>query len=72
MIRQQIFKVSGLLAAKETGYSVEAMTNAIVQTFIERAEAEGEGYLESVVHQSTKGDDANLDSRTYTSARARL
>ena len=48
------------------------MTNTIVQTFIERAEAEGEGYLESVVHQSTKGEDANLDSRTYTSARARL
>lgn len=68
----RVYQSAFELAAKETGYSVEAMTNAIVQTFIERAEAEGEGYLESVVHQSTKGEDANLDSRTYTSARARL
>jgi hypothetical protein len=59
------------LAAAETGYSVETMTNAIFETFRERAEEAGEGWLESVLHQSTRGDPANMDSRTYRGARAR-
>ena len=65
----RVYQSAFELAAQETGYSVASMTNAIVQTFIMRAEAEGEGYLESVVHQSTRGADATLDSRTYTPAR---
>ncbi len=60
------------LAAAQTGYSVEAMTSAIVETFRERADAAGEGYLESVVHQSTRGDPLNLDSRTYQGGRRRV
>jgi hypothetical protein len=66
----RVYQSAFELAAQETGYSVASMTNAIVQTFIARAEAEGEGYLESVVHQSTQGDEAILDSRTYVPARA--
>ena len=62
----RVYQTAFELAAKQTGYSIEKMTPAIVQTFIERAEAEGEGYLEFVVHQSTRGDDDDLDSRTYT------
>lgn len=65
----RVYQSAFELAAQETGYSVQAMTNVIVQSFIERAEAEGEGYLESVVHQSTRGADATLDSRTYMPAR---
>ena len=65
----RVYQAAFELAAEQTGYSVENMTRAIVQTFTERAEAEGEGYLESVVHQSTRGDMANLDSRTYKSGR---
>jgi hypothetical protein len=57
------------LAAQETGYSVEAMTTAIVDTFRERAERAGEGWLEAVLHQSTRGHAANLDSRTYQGRR---
>lgn len=53
------------LAAIETGYSVEAMTTMIVETFKDRAESAGEGWLEAVLHQSTRGDPINLDSRTY-------
>lgn len=68
----RVYQSAFELAAQETGYSVEAMTNVIVQTFIERAEAGGEGYLESVVHQSTNGEAAGLDSRTYTPRRPRL
>lgn len=59
--------ISPLRIAK--GSSVENMTRESVQTFIGRAEAEGEGYLESVVHQSTRGEPENLDSRTYKSGR---
>ncbi|MDV6224840.1 hypothetical protein R2G56_00950 [Nitratireductor aquimarinus] len=67
----RVYQAAFELAAEQTGYSVENMTRAIVQTFIERAEAEGEGYLESVVHQSTRGEEANLDSRTYVGGRRR-
>lgn len=59
------------LAAAETGYSVENMTNAIFETFRERAEHAGEGWLESVLHQSARGDPDNMDSRTYRGGRAR-
>ena len=67
----RVYQAAVELAAEQTGHSVENMTRAIVQTFIERAEAEGEGCLESGVHQSTRGDAANLDSRSYTGGRSR-
>ena len=59
------------LAAAQTGYSVETMTNAIFETFKERAEEAGEGWLESVLHQSTRGAAENMDSRTYRGGRTR-
>jgi hypothetical protein len=67
----RLYQAAFDLAAKETGYSVETMTNAIFETFRERAEEAGEGWLESVLHQSTRGDAANMDSRTYQGGRAR-
>ena len=57
------------LAAAQTGYSVETMTSVIFDTFRDRAEDAGEGWLESVLHQSTRGHAQNLDSRTYQSVR---
>jgi hypothetical protein len=68
----RVYQTAFELAAQETGYSVEAMTNTIVQTFTERAEIEGEGYLETVVHQSTRGNNNALDSRKYKAARGRV
>jgi hypothetical protein len=65
----RVYQAAFELAAEQTGYSVENMTRVIVQTFIERAESEGEGFLESVVHQSTQGEPENLDSRTYSGGR---
>jgi hypothetical protein len=59
------------LAVAQTGYSVENMTNAIFDTFNQRALEAGEGWLESVLHGSTRGDAANMDSRTYQSVRRR-
>jgi hypothetical protein len=59
------------MAAAETGYSVETMTSAIFETFKERAEEAGEGWLESVLHQSTRGAAENMDNRTYQGGRRR-
>lgn len=67
----RLYQAAFDLAAVETGYSVETMTNAIFDTFKERAEEAGEGWLEAVLHQSTRGDAANLDSRTYQGGRRR-
>ena len=67
----RLYQAAFDLAAAETGYSVETMTNAIFETFKERAEEAGEGWLEAVLHQSTRGDAANLDSRTYQGGRRR-
>ena len=41
----RVYQAAFELAAEQIGYSVENMTRAIFQTFIERAEAEGEGDL---------------------------
>jgi len=65
----RVYQTAFELAALQTGYSVKNMTRAIAKTFIERARTTGGGYLESVVHQSTHGEDADLDSRTYRGRR---
>ncbi|MEA1676202.1 hypothetical protein [Nitrospirillum sp. BR 11163] len=61
----RLYQAAFELAASETGYSVETMTNAIFETFKERAADAGEGWLESVLHQSTRGEVNSLDSRTF-------
>lgn len=61
----RLYQAAFELAAAETGYSVETMTNAIFESFRERAEEAGEGWLESVLHQSTRGAPEGMDSRTY-------
>jgi len=67
----RVYQAAFELAADRTGYGVRNMTRKIVRTFIERADAVGEGYVESVVHQSTRGNPADLDSRTYVGGRMR-
>ena len=67
----RLYQAAFELAAAQTGYSVESMTSTIFETFKERAEEAGEGWLESVLHQSTRGDARNLDSRTYEGRRRR-
>lgn len=67
----RVYQTAFELAVAQTGYNVEAMTNVIVETFKERADAKGEGYLESVVHNATRGDLAQQDSRTYQGGRRR-
>ena len=59
-------------AARATGYNIETMAAGITETFKSRAAAEGEGFLEGLLHHVTRGDPLAQDSRTYAqSARAR-
>lgn len=58
---QNAFRV----AAEKTGYNIETMAAAITETFKARADAEGEGFLELMLHNVTRGDPASQDSRTY-------
>ena len=67
----RLYQTAFELAAAKTGYRVETMTDVIFETFKERAEEAGEGWLESVLHQSTRGPASNLDSRTYKGGRKR-
>jgi hypothetical protein len=55
-------------AAAETGYNIDAMAVGITDTFRERAEAEGEGFLELLLHNVTRGEPVVQDSRTYRPA----
>jgi len=61
----RLYQTAFAQAAADTGYNVETMTTLIVDTFRERAFAEGEGYLESVLHSATRGEAGAQDSRIY-------
>lgn len=58
------------LAADETGYGIEDITVAITQTFHERSSEAGEGFLELLLHQATRGASGQQDSRTFLRGRA--
>lgn len=57
------------LAAKETGYNIETMAASITEAFRVRAEAEGESFMESMLHLVTRGTVEQQDSRHYISGR---
>lgn len=52
-------------AATATGYSIDTMTAAIADAFREKAAAAGEGFLELMLHEVTRGVPAAQDSRLY-------
>lgn len=59
------------LAADHTGYSIEEMAAGITETFRERAEEAGEGFMEMLLHDVMRGDPAQQDSRTIRNVRGR-
>jgi hypothetical protein len=59
------------LSAEQTGYSIGEMAEAITATFQGQAQAEGEGFLEALLHRATRGDARLQDSRTYPRGRGR-
>lgn len=54
--------------ADQSGYRVETMAQAITATFQQRAQAQGEGFLESILRDVTSGDPAQQDNRLFVAA----
>jgi hypothetical protein len=52
--------------ATETGYSIEVMAANIAETFQTKADRAGEGFLELMLHEVTRGAMTAQDSRFYT------
>jgi hypothetical protein len=67
----RLYQNAFLKAARETGYNIDIMAASITETFKSRAEAEGEGFLELLLHRATRGDPNQQDSRSYMGARNR-
>lgn len=59
------------LASDETGYDIQEMAEAITTTFQNRAAKAGEGFLELLLHEATRGDSDQQDSRTFVGQRRR-
>ena len=51
--------------AHETGYSIKEIAGTIAAEFLERAEAEGDDFLQVILRDVTEGAAADQDSRTY-------
>jgi len=51
--------------AQQTGYRVDIMAAGIVATFKERAEKDGEGFLEVILQEATEGPSEQQDNRAY-------
>jgi hypothetical protein len=52
-------------AANRSGYRVDTMAAAIVSHFVDRANREGEGFLEIVLEEATEGPIEQQDNRFY-------
>lgn len=61
----RLYQTAFRLAGEAAGYNLEDMTLAIFDAFHERASVAGEGYLETILHDVTRGPEAAQDSRTY-------
>jgi len=55
--------------ATRTGYRVDTMAAAIVSHFVERAQREGEGFLELILEEATEGPAEQQDNRLFVGGR---
>lgn len=55
--------------AQRTGYRVDIMAAAIVSHFVERAQREGESFLEIILEEATEGPLEQQDNRLYVGGR---
>lgn len=58
-------------AAAATGYAIDVMAATIAETFQAKADAAGEGFLELMLHEVTRGAPSVQDSRLYPRRSAR-
>jgi hypothetical protein len=61
----RVYQAAFAEVRQDAGYDVDTMTKAIVAVFSERAEKEGESFLEVVLGDAIEGDPAVQDSRIY-------
>jgi hypothetical protein len=61
----RVYQAAFLEVSKESGYDVELMAAGIVAAFRQRAEEQGEGYLELILKDVTGGATDEQDSRAY-------
>ncbi|MGR2737338.1 hypothetical protein ACUY1T_02680 [Billgrantia sp. Q4P2] len=67
----RVYQSAFQAAAEKTGYRIDLMAETIVLTFQERAEEQGEGFLESILSDVTNGDRSQQDSRFFAGGRRR-
>ena len=61
----RVYQTAFQEVAQITGYDIELMTAGIFKTFAEKAEAAGEGFLETILHDATGGPVEQQDSRVF-------
>ncbi len=65
----QLYHSAFTTVATRTGYRVDTMAAAIFGHFAERAEREGEGFLELILEEATEGPAEQQDSRLFVGGR---
>lgn len=61
----RVYQAAFQEVAQLTGYDIELMTAGIYTTFAEKAQAAGEDFLETILHEATGGPDSAQDSRIF-------
>jgi hypothetical protein len=65
----RVYQSAFRLGAERAAYDIETASARIVAAFEAEAAAQGEGFLESVLHKATDGPEQQQDSRTYIGGR---
>lgn len=65
----RLYQAAFTTAANRSGYRVEAMTADIVAHFAQRAQAEGESFLEVILQDATAGPEVEQDNRFFNVSR---
>lgn len=65
----RLYQEAFVASAEETGYSINKVTEAIVETFSNRAEQAGETFLDVILEKSTGGTPLEQDSIPFNKAK---
>ena len=67
----RVYQTAFTIASRRSGYLLDTMAAGIVGTFRERAEEEGDGFLEVILKGVTSGPKEDQDNRLYKPRRRR-
>ena len=67
----RVYQSAFRLGAQAAAYDIQEASAAVVATFEREADAEGEGFLESLLHKVTDGPPERQDSRLFQTGRRR-